>query len=118
MGQENGHHHHDQIFHPDKAAVGNILKDPVCDMDVGKDSPHYTEYGGETIYFCSEHCLVKFQKNPSVYRAKHEQPEKSDKPEVHAPPKETDLYTCPMHPEVLQDRPGSCPKCGMARKSG
>ena len=90
------------------------MKDPVCDMEVGKDSPHHTEYEGGKIYFCSEHCLTKFQENPSVYRAKHEQPEKSDEPEVHAPPKETDLYTCPMHPEVLQDRPGSCPKCGMA----
>ena len=47
MSQENGHHHHDQTPHPDKAAEGNVLKDPVCGMDVGKDSPHHTEYGEE-----------------------------------------------------------------------
>jgi Cu+-exporting ATPase len=81
MSQENGHHHHDQTSNPDKAAEGNVLKDPVCGMDVGKDSPHHTEYGGGKIYFCSEHCLTKFQENPSAYRAKHEQLAKSDEPE-------------------------------------
>ena len=114
MSQENGHHHYDQTPHPDKAAEGNVLKDPVCDMDVGKDSSHQTEYGGGKIYFCSEHCLTKFQENPSAYRAKHEQLAKSDEPEVRAPQKGIDLYTCPMHPEVKQAGPGSCPKCGMA----
>jgi Cu+-exporting ATPase len=114
MSQETGHHHQDQTPHLDKAAEGNVLKDPVCDMDVGKDSPHYTEYGGKKIYFCSEHCLIKFQKNPSAYRAKHEQLAKSDESEVHTPLKAIDLYTCPMHPEVKRAGPGSCAKCGMA----
>ncbi len=114
MSQENGHHHHDQTPHPDKAAEGNVLKDPVCGMDVGKDSPHHIEHGGEKIYFCSEHCLTKFQENPSAYRATHGQLAKRDEPEDRAPPKEIDLYTCPMHPEVKQAGPGSCPKCGMA----
>jgi Cu+-exporting ATPase len=79
-------------------------------MDIGKNSPHHTEYGGEKIYFCSEDCLTKFQENPSAYRAKHEQLAQSDEAGVRAPPKETDLYTCPMHPEVKQAGPGSCPK--------
>ena len=114
MSQENELYHHDKTPNPDKAAEENVLKDPVCGMDVGKDSPHHTEQGEEKIYFCSEHCLTKFQENPSAYRAKQEQPEKRDEPEVHAPRKETDLYTCPMHPEVKQAGPGSCPKCGMA----
>jgi P-type Cu+ transporter len=114
MSQEHGHHHHDQTPHPDKAAEGNVLKDPVCGMTVGKDSPHHIEHEGGKIYFCSEDCLTKFQENPSVYRAKNEQPAESDEPEVHAPQKEIDLYTCPMHPEVKQAGPGSCPKCGMA----
>ena len=114
MSQENGNHQHDQTPHPDKAAAGNVLQDPVCGMDIGKDSPHHTEYGGGKIYFCSEHCLTKFQENPSAYRAKHEQLAKSDEPEVRAPPKGIDPYTCPMHPEVKQAGPGSCPKCGMA----
>lgn len=117
MNQEHAHHHHDQTPHPDKAAEGNVLKDPVCGMDVGKDSPHHTEQGGEKIYFCSENCLKKFKENPSAYPAKHEQAAKSDEPEVHATEKEDVLYTCPMHPEILEDRPGSCPKCGMALES-
>ena len=114
MSQETGHHRQDQTPHPDKAVEGNVLKDPVCDMDVGKDSPHHTEYGGKKIYFCSDHCLKKFQKNPSAYRAKQEQLAKSDESEVSSPLKAIDLYTCPMHPEVKQTGPGSCPKCGMA----
>jgi hypothetical protein len=52
MSQENGHHHHDQAPHPDKAAAGNVLKDPACEMDVGKDSPHHIEHGEGKIYFC------------------------------------------------------------------
>ena len=114
MTQKHGHHHHDQTTHPDKAAEENVLKDPVCGMDVGKDSPHHIEHEGEKIYFCSEHCLTKFQENPSAYRATHGQLAKRDEPEGRALPKEIDLYTCPMHPEVKQPGPGSCPKCGMA----
>ena len=87
MSQENGHHHDDQTPHPDKAAEGNVLKDPVCGMDVGKDSPHHTEHGGEKIYFCSEICLKKFKENPSVVRAEHEHPAMGDQPEFHAPRK-------------------------------
>ena len=109
MSQNNGHHHHDQTPHPDKAPEGNVLKDPVCGMDVDRDSPHHTK-----IYFCSEGCLKKFQENPSAYLANHEQAADSGKPEVHTTKKEGVLYTCPMHPEVKQNGPGSCPKCGMA----
>ncbi len=114
MSQENGLHHYNQTPHPDKAAEGNVLKDPVCGMDVGKDSPHHIEHGGKKICFCSERCLTKFQENPSAYRATHGQLAERDEPEGRAPPKEIDLYTCPMHPEVKQAGPGSCPKCGMA----
>lgn len=61
MSQENELYHHDKTPNPDKTAEENVLKDPVCGMDVGKDSPHHTEQGEEKIYFCSEHCLIKFQ---------------------------------------------------------
>ncbi|MFO7714200.1 YHS domain-containing protein, partial [Desulfosarcina sp.] len=114
MSQENEQHQHDQTPHPDKPAEENGLKDPVCGMHVDKDTPFQTEQGGEKIYFCSESCLIKFQKNPSAYQAKPEHPATGDQPESHAPRKGTDLYTCPMHPEVEQAGPGSCPKCGMA----
>ncbi|MDA3787169.1 MAG: heavy metal translocating P-type ATPase, partial [Desulfobacula sp.] len=108
MNKNNKHHDHDQTHHLDEALKKNALKDPVCGMDVGKDSPHYTDHGEERIYFCSEHCQKKFEENPSAYLTEQEQPAKDEKQ------KETNLYTCPMHPEVKQTGPGSCPKCGMA----
>ncbi|ACN13166.1 SilP [Desulforapulum autotrophicum HRM2] len=114
MNKDNKHHHEDQTPHPDKAAEGNALKDPVCGMDVGKDSPHHADHGKEKIYFCSEHCLKKFVENPSAYLTKQEQRAKNVKQKNHASPKKAGLYTCPMHPEVKQTEPGSCPKCGMA----
>ncbi|MDY0222843.1 MAG: heavy metal translocating P-type ATPase [Desulfobacterium sp.] len=92
----------------------STLKDPVCGMDVGRDSPHYTDHGKEKIYFCSEHCLKKFEENPSKYLTKQEKPAHSKGQKAHTPQNEANIYTCPMHPEVKQTGPGSCPKCGMA----
>jgi len=65
------------------------------------------EHGGTTYYFCSKHCLATFKADPAKYLAK------SAPPVVQAASAGTQ-YTCPMHPEIVQDRPGSCPKCGMA----
>ncbi|MDA3797937.1 MAG: heavy metal translocating P-type ATPase [Kiritimatiellae bacterium] len=83
------------------------LKDPVCDMSVSSDSQYAYDYEDKHYFFCSEHCLNKFKEAPEQYLNK----EKS-------PPSKTDnkanTYTCPMHPEVIQDHPGNCPKCGMA----
>jgi Cu+-exporting ATPase len=71
------------------------------------------EHAGERYYFCSQHCLEKFQANPSEYL----------KPVVTTSAPDVQVvktvqaaagYTCPMHPEVRQAAPGSCPKCGMA----
>ncbi len=109
MSQEHIHHPHDHIPRPEQAADGNVLKDPVCGMEVGRDSPYHT-----TIYFCSKDCLKKFQENPSAVLLTHEQEAERDLPEAHASEKGSGLYTCPMHPEVKQAGPGSCPKCGMA----
>jgi Cu+-exporting ATPase len=64
-------------------------------------------YEGRTYYFCARSCLAKFQADPRKYLY----------PAEAAPPKPEDLaieYTCPMHPEVVQRGPGTCPKCGMA----
>ncbi len=82
-----------------------VNKDPVCGMTVKMTSPLQHSFEGVMYYFCSEHCLHKFQAQPQQYL----QPAASQKP-----PKKGDLYTCPMHPEVVQDHPGACPKCGMA----
>ncbi|UTW03827.1 cadmium-translocating P-type ATPase [Amphritea atlantica] len=83
--------------------------DPVCGMSVSSDSRHVYDYAGQRYLFCSEHCLKKFKTTPEQYLDK-------DK-EISSPDSNTaklKKYTCPMHPEVTQDHPGNCPKCGMA----
>jgi Cu+-exporting ATPase len=82
--------------------------DPVCGMTVDPGgAAGSATHAGETYWFCSSHCVAKFKSDPAKYAAK----EKAQVPE--AAPGGTQ-YTCPMHPEVLQIGPGSCPKCGMA----
>jgi Cu+-exporting ATPase len=87
------------------------LKDPVCGMDVTEQSHHSAEHEGRHYYFCSAKCQTKFVKDPDKYAVT---PPCTDKvarePEVAQP---GTIYTCPMHPEVQQDHPGNCPKCGM-----
>src|SRR5450756_2180166 len=75
--------------------------DPICGMTVNEASALHAERDGETFYFCGDHCRQKFLSTPVA--AKHE-----EKPQGKV------IYTCPMHPEVQQDHPGDCPKCGMA----
>ncbi len=71
------------------------------------------EYRGTTYHFCGIHCLDKFKNDPVgfVTRAKTAAAKDSALVPTAA---DTPLYTCPMHPEIRQDHPGSCPKCGMA----
>jgi Cu+-exporting ATPase len=82
--------------------------DPVCGMTVKPESPHRFEYHGTEYRFCSAKCLAKFQASPSDYLDK---PVASEAPPVQ---RAGVVYTCPMHPEIRQPAPGSCPKCGMA----
>ena len=80
--------------------------DPVCGMTVKAESPHQASHAGHDYQFCSAGCRVKFVADPARYL----------KPEV-APVAQAPAgtqYTCPMHPEIIRDRPGSCPICGMA----
>jgi len=95
------------------------LRDPVCGMNVRRDSKFHAEYSGEAYYFCSQSCLRKFEESPDGYL--HPRDEKSGRGSAEsatqmspAGPAAAVEYTCPMHPEVLQVGPGSCPKCGMA----
>ncbi len=91
-----------------------VTKDPVCGMDVNPaDAVGSEEFGGQKYYFCSASCLEKFQADPEQY-AIHvvEHPPASAKPKK--PKAAKGGYTCPMHPEVRQQEPGACPKCGMA----
>lgn len=86
------------------------MKDPVCGMDVKPESAlyHY-EHDGEQYYFCSEHCLVKFRENPDKYLATEK-----DTGTMAEPGELEGEYFCPMCPGVHADKPGPCPKCGMA----
>jgi Cu+-exporting ATPase len=82
--------------------------DPVCGMKTA-DPDAYQPFGynGKTYYFCSDHCLVKFKTDPEGYISGKKQQKTKE-------PAEGQQYTCPMDPEIVQDHPGSCPKCGMA----
>lgn len=85
------------------------LKDPVCGMIVKPDSPYRADYQGERFYFCSQKCQTRFDAQPAKYLA--------GDPSALKPATKGDVnteYTCPMHPEVRQMGPGSCPICGMA----
>ena len=79
--------------------------DPICGMTVDETSALHAERDGKTFYFCSDSCRKKFLSTPTPAK-----PEA--KPEAKSPGKS--IYTCPMHPEIEQDHPGDCPKCGMA----
>jgi Cu+-exporting ATPase len=99
-GDHSGHTHD----HGDTAAK---VKDPVCGMSVDPaTSKHHLTHHGESFHFCSAGCRTKFAADPAKYLAKEKAPE----PEMPA----GTIYTCPMHPEIRQVGPGSCPICGMA----
>jgi Cu+-exporting ATPase len=104
-GAHAGHGHH-----PASADAKATLKDPVCGMTVTEQSRHTLEHEGRAYYFCSAGCKTKFAGDP----AKYARPVQTAAPPVPltAAPAGT-IYTCPMHPEIRQDHPGNCPKCGM-----
>jgi Cu+-exporting ATPase len=86
------------------------MKDPVCNMEVSPDEAAGSyEYEGETYYFCSEKCRDRFKDDPGAVLEERERKQKEQK---KAGDDERE-YTCPMHPEVVQKGPGSCPECGM-----
>ncbi|MBL8740784.1 MAG: heavy metal translocating P-type ATPase [Myxococcales bacterium] len=80
--------------------------DLVCGMKVAPTTPHKLVHEGVEHWFCGARCLQKFQADPHAYLEKEKAPP--------APVVAGATYTCPMHPEVRQIGPGSCPKCGMA----
>lgn len=80
--------------------------DPVCGMSVDRATArHFFRHEGQGFYFCSAGCQAKFEAEPQKYLG--------DRPAPLPMPKGTQ-YTCPMHPEIIRDKPGSCPICGMA----
>lgn len=84
------------------------LKDPVCGMTVTAHSAHQSAHMGRSFFFCSTKCKSKFDADPMQYMGEHGD---KSKPSLAAA---GTIYTCPMHPEIRQDQPGNCPKCGMA----
>jgi Cu+-exporting ATPase len=102
-GHGDHHHHHGQA---EGAAEG--VKDPVCGMTVDPaQAAGRHEHAGKTYFFCSRHCLEKFRAEPETFLAAGDQP-------VAARSRTGGEFVCPMDPEVLQNEPGPCPKCGMA----
>jgi P-type Cu+ transporter len=126
------HHAHGNQEHRSHASPHGTAAqaiDPVCGMKVDPRSAAGThEHHGVKHYFCSTHCLAQFKSDPAKYL------KKSAPGPVHETPAERSggicgvhgsspigtrgaqdaQYTCPMHPEIVQIGPGSCPKCGMA----
>jgi len=87
--------------------------DPVCGMTVNPQRAAGKHvHQGHTYYFCNVSCLRRFQAEPERFLVQKQGADAPRSPETAAPP--GTLYTCPMHPEVEQERPGSCPFCGMA----
>lgn len=92
--------------------VAGTVKDPVCGMTVDPEKAVTKEkLGNREFHFCGQGCAAKFRENPDKYLA----PEKPQATPAAHPATGSDMdYICPMHPEVRQKGPGSCPKCGMA----
>jgi len=88
------------------ADIAATVLDPVCGMHVDPaKTPHHFTHEGHDYAFCGARCRERFMQDP----AKYLEPKKPE-----APVPAGTIYTCPMHPEVRQEGPGSCPKCGMA----
>jgi len=110
----------------DHSRSGAEVLDPVCGMTIDpREAAGSVTYEGVTYHFCSEHCVEAFRKDPAAHAGGHERernrrhdhegtPQDPASAVTAPPPAPGTLYTCPMHPEVEQEGPGSCPICGMA----
>ena len=101
--------------------AGGAATDPVCGMTVdAATAAGSTVHDGTTYYFCSRHCLAKFDADPAKYVPQSAKPESHSccdgkaRPVSEEPVAGAAKWTCPMHPEVVRDGSGTCPKCGMA----
>ena len=102
-------HQHGQ----DRGGAAAAARDPVCGMTVDPaTAQHRIAHAGTSYLFCCAGCRDKFAADPARYLAAQAVPVPAPAPAAPAAP--GTLYTCPMHPEVRQDHPGACPKCGMA----
>lgn len=98
--------------HEGQQPVSDLQKpftDPVCGMKVAADPQKEIVYEGTSYHFCSTKCMDKFHANPQAYLA----PKDPGQTPAPAAPEGT-IYTCAMHPEIRESKPGNCPICGMA----
>lgn len=86
------------------------MRDPVCGMEVDPAGPYWSDFRGEHFVFCNPKCKVRFDADPERHAGGAERTHSAP---LEAPPG-TGQWTCPMHPEIVRDAPGSCPLCGMA----
>src|SRR5262252_4745363 len=105
MNVDHGAHPH--RHHVSAGAGAGSATDPVCGMTVdAQQTQHRTTHSGTDYFFCSSRCRTKFEAEPAGYVAGEKFPPK--------PSAAGAIYTCPMHPQIRQPGPGSCPICGMA----
>ncbi len=98
--------HHGEDADPHSTAE-KMATDPVCGMRVNPETTkHVVTHAGAHHFFCSAGCLTKFTADPGRYI--------SGSPRLDSPVPDGAIWTCPMHPEIQQSGPGSCPICGMA----
>ncbi|MEG3178656.1 heavy metal translocating P-type ATPase [Sphingomonas sp. RB3P16] len=89
------------------SAGAATVTDPVCGMTVDPaKAAHHAEHAGQTYHFCCAGCRTKFVTNPDAYLGDKPKPEPAATPGA--------IWTCPMHPQIRQEGPGTCPICGMA----
>ena len=110
MDNHSHHHHHSHVSHSHgETPTETKVTDPVCKMQINPLTAKggSSVFEGATYYFCNPKCKTKFDLEPQKYL----------EPKVFTPVTEAEkqkTYTCPMHPEIRQKGPGSCPICGMA----
>jgi Cu+-exporting ATPase len=109
------HSSHDHHGHDYAVAAAPVLTDPVCGMTVTPDTPHRLTHENEEVLFCSAACKTKFAAEPAKYAHAHAgHAAQGAAPAAPASAPAGAKWTCPMHPQIVRDGPGSCPICGMA----
>src|SRR5690606_4091054 len=109
MTQEHSHDGHSgHVHHPARSSESEHT-DPVCGMTVKPDSPYRASHTGHEYRFCSARCQSRFESDPAKYLAPQ-----ADRAATEGAPAPDTEYTCPMHPEIRQLGPATCPQCGEA----
>ena len=111
--------HQVDVAHSDPADAR--VTDPVCGMTIARtDAAGKSDFNGQTYFFCSQHCMERFQADPSrfvAWRRESHGVDEMREPNLSKPASAVQPgieYTCPMHPEIVRSEPGACPICGMA----